>query len=381
MGYKKVTIKEITINLNSKRKPLNNLQRKSLKIGEKMYPYFGANNIVDYIDQYAFNEKILCVAEDGGSWGFHEKCSYIVNEKCWVNNHAHVLVPKEDKVILEYLYYYLNHADLSANITGSTRGKLNKKSLENIKIPLPPKPIQIKIVNALNKAQELIDNRKTQIEKYDELLQSVFLDMFGDLRKNDKKWIDDKFDNVFIKITDGDHHTPKREASGIKLLSARNVKNGYIDYSRGVDYVGIDEYQRMYKRCPIEKFDILLSCSGTIGRVATVLSDEKFTLVRSVALLKPDLSKVNSRYVEFYIRTDYMQFKMKNSSRSSAQANLFTGPIKKLPIFLPPLQLQNQFAEIVEKVEKEKKKMGDSLVELENNFNSIMQRAFRGELF
>ena len=86
----KVKFKNITINLDNKIKPLNSSDRAKISI-KKLYPYCGANNIMDYVDEYLFDEEILCIAEDGGKWGQNEGCSYIMNEKCWVNNHAHVI--------------------------------------------------------------------------------------------------------------------------------------------------------------------------------------------------------------------------------------------------------------------------------------------------
>src|SRR6056297_315929 len=104
--WEKVTLGEITKNLDGKRIPLNSAQR-AKKAKQKLYPYIGANNILEYIDEYIFDEKILCVAEDGGSWGAQEKCANIYNQKCWVNNHAHVLI-ENGKANLEFLCFFLN---------------------------------------------------------------------------------------------------------------------------------------------------------------------------------------------------------------------------------------------------------------------------------
>jgi len=101
---------QITENLDSKRIPLNSIQR-AAKSKKKKYPYVGANNILNFIDEYIFDEEILCIAEDGGSWGANQICAVIYNEKCWVNNHAHVLRPKKG-THLAYVKNYLNHANL-----------------------------------------------------------------------------------------------------------------------------------------------------------------------------------------------------------------------------------------------------------------------------
>tara|TARA_B110000046_G_scaffold56689_1_gene63162 strand:- start:10 stop:432 length:423 start_codon:yes stop_codon:yes gene_type:complete len=132
---RKLEVQAITNNLDRIRVPLNSKQRAE-KETNPIYPYIGANNIMGYIDEYLFDEKILCVAEDGGTWGYQQTCAKIYNEKVWVNNHAHVLTAK-DNLILEYLMYYMNYTDLTLYINGATRGKLTKSSLNSIQIPLP----------------------------------------------------------------------------------------------------------------------------------------------------------------------------------------------------------------------------------------------------
>ena len=93
----KVEVQEITNNLDRIRVPLNSMERAE-KETNPIYPYIGANNIMGYIDEYLFDEKILCVAEDGGSWGYQQTCAKIYNEKVWVNNHAHVLTAKDNLI-------------------------------------------------------------------------------------------------------------------------------------------------------------------------------------------------------------------------------------------------------------------------------------------
>lgn len=173
---KKVKLGEVTINIDNRRKPLNNLQRIEKSLTKK-YPYCGANNIIDYIDEYIFdeNEEILCIAEDGGSWGKDEECTYVMNEKCWVNNHTHVLKMKSG-VDINYIKLNLDYIDLSSYITGSTRGKLTKSSLEKIEIKLPDYHTQISISKKISDIQNLIIKKKVQVQKYNELVKSRYFE-------------------------------------------------------------------------------------------------------------------------------------------------------------------------------------------------------------
>ena len=139
--------------------------------------------------------------------------------------------------------------------------------------------------------------RREAIAQLDTLLQSTFLDMFGDPVTNPMGWPRENVEAVSTKVTDGDHHTPKRTQDGIKLLSARNVRNGSVDMEN-TDFVGQAEYDRMIKRCFPQKEDILISCSGTIGRVARIQFDEPVVLVRSAALVKPNKELIDPTYLE-----------------------------------------------------------------------------------
>src|SRR5262249_31098075 len=123
---------------------------------------------------------------------------------------------------------------------------------------------------------------------------------------------------VSQKITDGDHATPRRTRDGFYLLSARNVLNGRIDVS-DVDYVGPDEYRRMIQRCHPESGDILISCSGTIGRIAVVPSGFQCVLVRSAALAKPDRAKADGYFLQYWLQGHRAQAQIFSSVNQGAQ--------------------------------------------------------------
>jgi type I restriction enzyme S subunit len=230
----------------------------------------------------------------------------------------------------------------------------------------------------LDTADALRRKDEALLKKYDELAQAIFIDMFGDPVKNEKGWEVKKFSEVSNKITDGEHTTPIRQSEGIHLLSARNIQNGYISLKNGVDYISESEYNRISKRCNPEFGDILLSCSGSVGRCTVYRSSDKIGLVRSVALIKPKHEQINSTFFEFSIRSEFLQNQILQNSSKSSQANLFTGKIKELNILVPHIELQKKFESIIELLTKQVsiKKNKNS----ENLFNSLLQKAFNGEL-
>jgi type I restriction enzyme S subunit len=161
-------------------------------------------------------------------------------------------------------------------------------------------------------------------------------------------WVWCFVDELAFKVTDGEHLTPERcSAPGRYFLSARNVTDRGVDLT-DVDFVPDKEYQRIRSRCNPDKGDILLSCSGSIGRAAVVDEDDKYVMVRSAALIKIDSRTINSQYLTYALRADPLQGQIRHYSKSTAQANLFMGAIRKLRVPLPPLAEQQR---IVAKVD------------------------------
>ena len=179
--FESVKLGEICEILDNKRKPLNSGSRLSIKGN---IPYYGANGVVDYINDFIFDDKLLLLAEDGGFWGANEKSSYLIEGKAWVNNHAHVLKFQND-ITRKFVCYMLNSLDLTKYISGSTRGKLTLYYLKQIQLPLPPLEKQQEIVAELDKMQAVIDGCKKVIENWKP--QIDFNDLLGDSRERERE--------------------------------------------------------------------------------------------------------------------------------------------------------------------------------------------------
>lgn len=355
--------------LDNKRVPITAKDRE-----KGIYPYYGANGIQDYVSDYIFDDELVLLAEDGGNFGSKEKpIAYRVSGKCWVNNHAHVLKPKQG-LDVDYLCYSLMFYDVSNLINGATRQKLTQTDMRKMEIPLPPLEEQYKIAKTLDKVSDLIAKRKQQLEKLDLLVKSKFVEMFGDPSTNPYKWSKKYFDEISDVITDGEHATPKRSQKGIYLLSARNILNHYIQVD-DVDYIDEDEYNRISKRIVPNVGDVLISCSGSIGRCCVVPENFKFQMVRSVALIRFK-ECINPVFAEWLIVSDELQRQVFQSSTQSSQANLFQNKIKKLYAYVPPIELQNQFADFVKQTEKTRNIINQSLEKIEILKKALMQEYF-----
>jgi len=130
--------------LDSKRKPITKRDRVP-----GPYPYYGATGVLDYVEDYIFDEPLVLVGEDGAKWGAGENTAFAIEGKCWVNNHAHVIRPNRDVVMNSWIIYYLNAADLAPFISGLTVPKLNQGRLREVQIPLPSIEEQKRIVAIL----------------------------------------------------------------------------------------------------------------------------------------------------------------------------------------------------------------------------------------
>ena len=260
---------------------------------------------------------------------------------------------KEDSNILkEYLYYYLKSKKKDVNNLGRgvAQNNINLSLLRKFRIPVIPLHQQEKIIGVLDNVSNTINNYEREIYLLDELVKARFVEMFGDLRVNDKGWKYYKLDELTELITDGEHATPKRTTQGIYLLSARNVLNHQLSLE-DVDYIDYDEFSRISRRIIPREGDVLISCSGSIGRCCVVPKNIKFQMVRSIALLRFK-SNINPVFAEYMITSDYLQDQINKSKTVSSQANLFQGKIKSLKGVVPPLELQNQFASFVQEIDK-----------------------------
>jgi len=150
--------------------PLSDKQRQSRK---GIYPYCGANGVLDYIDDYLFEGEFVLLAEDGGYWGKFESSAYIMKGRFWVNNHAHVLRAIEKYAINGFLLYMLNFMDISVFISGTTRGKLTQGVLKNLPIPLPPLDEQREIARILQAVDAKIAAEQARRTALEELFKTL----------------------------------------------------------------------------------------------------------------------------------------------------------------------------------------------------------------
>ena len=282
--------------LDSRRKPIT----KSNRIPGPI-PYYGASGVLDYVDGFLFDEKLVLLGEDGAKWQSGDRSAFIIDGKSWVNNHAHALRPMPDKLTHEWLTYFLISTDLSEYITGVTVPKLNQERMRTIPIPLPPLDEQKRIVAKLNEAMEECDRcqeyQQVQIDQAENLYQAAIRTI---IESHDSELGVYRLGDIALKIGSG--ATPKGGAnayveSGISLIRSLNVYDSDFRM-RNLAFITEEQAQKL-QNVVVEKNDVLLNITGaSIARTCVV--DESILPARvnqHVAIIRSDATKVYPEYL------------------------------------------------------------------------------------
>lgn len=294
-----------------------------------------------------------------------------------------IRVRLRDTVHPAYVSHFFSSQDYWSQVAKSSRGAaqpgINASTLKTLQIPLPPLAEQKRIAEILDAADALRAKRRESIAQLDALLQSTFLEMFGDPVTNPKGWEMCTLDDVATRITDGTHKTPRYTQHGIEFISAKDIKNGAIQWGTG-KYISQEEHAQLIKRCNPDLGDVVLAKSGSLGAAALIDSDHEFSMFESLCLIKLDNEKVDPYYLVSLIQAPSLQSLLLRSNKGVGVKHLHLVDIRKLRITLPPLEIQHAYKLIVLKLDRLKKLSQEYLVEQEILFSSLQHRAFNGEL-
>jgi len=289
----------------------------------------------------------------------------------------------ETKIDKDYLYYVLREFDFTDGGDRAVMGKtLNKAKLKKLKIPLPPLAEQQKIAAILDAADQLRQKDQQVIDHYTTLSQSLFLEMFGDPVTNPMGWEYKLLNEICSKITDGTHHSPPLTKSGVPYVTAKHVKTDGLDFFAKPTYISEDDHEDIYARCAPKYGDVLYIKDGATTGIACLNTfHEPISLLSSLALLKTHPFNMNNTFLCFWLNHNGIKEKLIHQYMSGAAIKRYTlAKINTFSVMSPPIDLQNQFAQHIEKIEQQKQLAQASLEKSETLFNSLLQRAFKGEL-
>lgn len=290
-----------------------------------------------------------------------------------LNQRVACLRLKTDKITKGYLYHILNSDFFEQQCVNSSKGVAQKNMstewLKEYSIPLYSIKKQTEISSILDAVQLIISKRKIQLIKLDEIIKARFVEMFGEC-KNRISMAD-----LCSIITDGTHQPPKFQLTGIPFILVSNLSENKVTYNTE-KYISDETYEELYKRTPIEKGDILLSTVGSYGHPAVVVEDRKFLFQRHIAYLKPKQELINSIYLHSAILSPYIQKQIEERVKGIAQKTLNLSEIRKISVPVPNMDLQTQFADFVNQIDKSKVVIQKHLEKAQLLFDSLMQEYF-----
>lgn len=308
----------------------------------------------------------------------------IANVNCCIGRGLAAIRPDKTKLLTKFLFYVLKgkKREIKNMGTGSTFKAISKKDLVNIKIPVPNIEIQKKIVNTFDKAQELIDKRKAQIEALDQLTQSVFLEMFGDPYKNPKNWPVGTIKDITLKTQYGTSKKASENKGKYPILRMGNITyNGFLDFN-DMKYIDLDDSEA--EKYLVHKGDLLFNRTNSkelVGKTAVYREELPMAYAGYLVKLVPN-EKANSEFISGFLNSKYGKTLLYSMAKNIVgMANINAEELKRIKIYIPPRDLQDKFASIISNILERRELLNKGLKLLEENYNSLMQRAFKGELF
>ncbi len=338
--------------LDSMRMPITASDRE-----EGEYPYYGANGIQDHVVDYIFDDELVLLAEDGGNFGSKERpIAYRVSGKCWVNNHAHVLKPKTG-LDVDYLCYSLMFYKVDGMVNGATRQKLTQAAMRKMQIPVRTMEEQMQIVNELNRLIKIKEQRQQEINLLDNLIKARFVEMFGDPDTNEKNWNIYKLEQLCEVSSSKRIYQNEQSVAGVPFFRISDLINRMDTDSKECDlHIPKERFVELKEQglVPIEG-DILLTARGTLGRCYIIREDDEFYFQDGmITWLSNYDEKITALYISYLFSMPGFRKQMDALQAGSTVAYLSILMTKKLDIMVPPIELQNQFADFVKQVDKSK---------------------------
>lgn len=269
---------------------------------------------------------------------------------------------------------------LRESTTGATIPHIDRKTLESLKIPVLEINTQIEIANILTRAETLITQRKESIRLLDEFLKSTFLEMFWDPSNNKNKFPKGTIRDVATEVKYGTSSPAENEGHFPYLRMNNITTEGYLDFSN-LKYINVDIKEK--EKYIVRKGDLLFNRTNSKELVGkTGVFNEETEMIIAGYLIRVRLNeKANPWYIWGYLNSVHGKKTLFGMCKSIVgMANINAQELQSIKILIPPIELQDQFAQIVDKTEALKAQYQSSLQELENLYASLSQRAFRGEL-
>lgn len=340
------------------------------QLKESGYPVYGANGKIGFYNEYTHEFPTLLITCRGATCGTVN----ISEPKSYVNGNAMALDNLSKDYDLKFLYHYFGQRGFNDVISGSAQPQITRENLSKVEVPKINLATQQKIATILDQADAIIQNNRAIVQKYDALTQSLFLDMFGDIKSNSKNWdlkpfeyfakFDTKMTSDFEKYADKPHigiANIEKETGKLvdyKLISEENLSSGKYIFDES--HIIYSKIRPNLNKVALPNFSGLCSADSYPLKVIS--------------------KNTNRIFFAYVLRSDsFVDFILTHSTRTNIpKAN--KEQMKKYIGIAPPIELQNKFAERVAVIEAQKQQAQLELAKSEELFQSLLQKAFKGEL-
>ncbi len=380
------TIDELCEVLNNIRKPISSDKREN-----GSYPYYGASGIIDYVNDFLFEEKLLLVGEDGAKWDAYEDTAFLVEGKYWVNNHAHVL--KSKNINEKFLESFLIKTDFNPYVTGAAPPKLTLGSLKQIKVPKPNSlKEQQKIASCLSSLDELIIAEEQRLDQLSEHKKGLMQNLFPQEGENVPKVRFKEFEDDWVKtpfssnilVIDGDRgdNYPKAEEYSSNgycvFLNAKNVtKNGFA--FNEIQFI-TKEKDKLLRKGKLSRNDIVLTTRGSLGQFAFYDETVPFENVRinsGMVILRLKNNEIDSDFLYNFCRSETIQSTIQAQSFGNAVQQLTVAVINNFTLFHPKsIKEQQKIASCLSSLDELIQAQTGRIEELKEHKKGLMQKLF-----
>ena len=316
------------------------------------YPIYGASGYIGNVDFYHQEKPYVAVVKDGAGIGR----TTLHPEKSSVIGTMQYLLPKEN-VLPEYLFYVVSYMHLEKYFTGATIPHIYFKDYKNEEFNLDSIEKQAEIVDVLGRCQQVIEKRKQEMQLLDDLIKARFVEMFGNPVTNEKGWKQKQLSEITTKLGSGS--TPKggKEAyqeEGITLIRSMNVHNGLFQYKE-LAHISKEQAAKL-DNVTIEENDVLLNITGaSVARSCVVPSkilparvNQHVCIIRCNQCIAPEFLN------KLLIDDNYQRLLWSIAGAGATREAITKQQVESLHIIMPPIEMQNQFADFVKQVDKSK---------------------------
>lgn len=346
----------------------NGKNQKKVENKNGKYPIYGSGGIIGWANEYLCEKENVIIGRKGSI-----NKPIFVDTPFWNVDTAFGLIANREILDSKYLYYFCLSFDFEKLSTTVTIPSLTKNNLLNIKFDIPSLEKQRKIVKKLDKVQEIIKKYQQELIEFEKLSKSIFIEMFGDPIKNEKKWCMIFLEKLCEEIGDGLHGTPLYDENGkYFFINGNNLNEGKININKNTKAIGVEEYKRLFIK--LNKNTILISINGTLGKLA-FYNDEEVILGKSVCYcnLKNEINKV---FVYEVMNSNFFKEFLNSSSTKSTIKNVSLKTIRNFLLIVPPRELQDKFETKIKAIYKSKIEIQKSIEETQKLFDSLMEKYF-----